>query len=188
MKTYTPKARIVRTVAFNFTHFCSFWKVIIDNFYNQKNIWRAQKTAGGSPAWVPPRLALLLLLLASAPSALDSAPGKGCPSPLPGTMKIMVFSTAMSRATSRMSFGLTSILAWGSRVCEGPTALGKLHRVGLWGQASSCPTLLQGHTACGHSPCNSLASSAAPGYELIRPRQGSKSTRRERREKSAILT
>lgn len=73
-------------------------------------------------------------------------------------------------------------------MCEGPSALGKLHRVGPWGEASSCPALLQGHTACGYGPCNSLASSAAPEYELIRPRQGSKSTRREGREKSVILT
>lgn len=73
-------------------------------------------------------------------------------------------------------------------MCEGPTALGKLHRVGPWGQASSCPTLLQGHSACGYGSCNSQALPAAPGYELIRPRQGSKSAGREGREKSVILT
>lgn len=49
--------------------------------------------------------------------------------------------------------------------------------------SASLPSFVQGHTACGSCPCNSPASSTAPGSELIRPRQGSKSNRRERRGK-----
>jgi hypothetical protein len=45
---------------------------------------------------------------------MDPVPRKGCPSPLSGTMQTMVFSTAMSRATSRMQLGVTSVPVQGS--------------------------------------------------------------------------
>lgn len=92
MEAYTPVAGLVRTVAFWFTPFHSFWKIILDYFYRKENIQRAQE-AGRGPGFAPSSLNTLL----TAPD-LCSVPVQGLspwesPSPVSETIKTMVFST-----------------------------------------------------------------------------------------------
>lgn len=127
----------------------------------------------------------------------DSAPGKGCPSPLSKTMKTMVLPT--ERCIYRLNLGPPSQAMRGSGVWEGPTAWGaggggrtggELHRVDPWDRLPlpwPCPALFQGQIACSYGPCNMRASSTAPGYELIGSRQGSQSTRIEGRERGCYF-
>lgn len=98
----------------------------------------------------------------------------------------MVFSSATSRATSSIKPWAHFSPAQGAECvkvpqlrenCTGWALVGRFPL--LW----PCPALFQRHIACGYCLCNSPASSTAPGYELIRPRQGSKSTRIEGRGK-----
>lgn len=187
MEAYTPKPRVVRrTVAFNFTHFHSFWKVITDHFYNQKSIWRAQEVAGGSwPGSLHPGPASAAPDLCSV-SAQELRPWESAPVHLLEQLNngVLYSNTKNNSQNKRWAY---------FKPCMREQAMGSSHssRKTIQGGPLGtgfrpCPALLQGHIACGYCPCNSLASSTAPGYELIRPRQGSQWTRRERREKSVL--
>lgn len=123
-------------------------------------------------------------------SAQGLSPWERLPRPLSETIKTMVLYTAASGATSRISLGLLQSLCEVAECVKAPQPWENCAGCALGDRLppGPCPALFQGHTACGYCPCNSRTSSTAPGYELIRPRQGSKLTRRERREKSVILT
>ena len=71
----------------------------------------------------------------------DSVPGKGCPSPLSGTIKTMVFSSATSGATSRIKPWAHCRPAQGVECVKVPQLQGKLHRASPHVQAFSSMAL-----------------------------------------------